>query len=101
MKHGPLALIEEGSPVLLYYDESQEGKAEVAASELASRGARILTVGPTPLADSADHIKVDPAGFATPIAQIVPMQILAYEMAKLRNLDPDHPRNLAKSVTVP
>ncbi len=101
MKHGPLALIEPGSPVLLLYDETDSAKAEIAASELASRGARILSVGPAPLSDSSDHIKVDSSGYATPIAQIAPMQVLSYELAKLRQLDPDHPRNLAKSVTVP
>lgn len=101
MKHGPLALIEEGTPVLLFYDDHEVTKAEVAASELASRGARILSVGPSPLPDSANHIKVESTGFSAPIAQIVPMQILAYELAMLKNLDPDHPRNLAKSVTVP
>ncbi len=100
MKHGPLALVGEGSPVILFYDRSQLARAELAASELGTRGAAIYTVGPQPLRSSSLHIRVNDAGVATPIAQIVPMQLLAYELAKLRQLDPDHPRNLAKSVTV-
>lgn len=100
MKHGPLALIQEGTPVIHFYDEREAARAEVTCSELATRGARILTVGPRPLRSSEIHIRVDEAATGTPIAQIVPMQILAYEVARFKDLDPDHPRNLAKSVTV-
>jgi glucosamine--fructose-6-phosphate aminotransferase (isomerizing) len=100
MKHGPLALIEEGTPVLLFYDSAGQHQAETAASELVSRGARAYTIGPKPLRVSVEHIRIDDTGISTPISQIVPMQILSYELARLRNLDPDHPRNLAKAVTV-
>jgi glutamine---fructose-6-phosphate transaminase (isomerizing) len=100
MKHGPLSLVYEGTPVMLFYEGSEISRARTIASELASRGARIYTVGGARLDSSDDHIKVDDAGIATPLVQIVPMQILAYELAKLKLLDPDHPRNLAKSVTV-
>jgi glucosamine--fructose-6-phosphate aminotransferase (isomerizing) len=100
MKHGPLALIHEGTPVFILYDEKQMARAELTASELRSRGAVIYSLGPHPLNAAADHIRVADAGVATPIVQIVPLQLLAYELALLRNLDPDHPRNLAKCVTV-
>ena len=101
MKHGPLALIENGTPAIHFYDSQDLTRTEIAASELRSRGARIFTVGPRPLASSDHHIRVDDAGIATPIVQVIPMQILAYELAKLKSMDPDRPRNLAKSVTVP
>ena len=100
MKHGPLALVREGTPAILFYDRDQTSRAEVAASELFSRGATIYSEGPEPLRASHLHVRVRDAGPATPIPQIVPMQLLAYELAKLRHLDPDHPKNLAKSVTV-
>jgi glutamine---fructose-6-phosphate transaminase (isomerizing) len=100
MKHGPLSLIYSGTPVMLFYEASELPRARTIASELSSRGARVYTVGASRLPSSDDHIKVDDAGIATPLVQIVPMQILAYELAKIRQLDPDHPRNLAKSVTV-
>lgn len=101
MKHGTLALIEDGTPAIHFFDEQECPRTEVAASELKSRGARIISVGPRPLASSDQHIRVDDAGIATPIVQVIPMQILAYELAKLKSMDPDRPRNLAKSVTVP
>jgi len=100
MKHGPLSLVSEGTPVILFYDEGDAPRAELSAAELAARGAHIFTVGPRRLRFSRVHLRTTEAGVATPIPQIVPMQLLAYEVAKLRQLDPDHPRNLAKSVTV-
>ncbi|MGA7861993.1 MAG: glutamine--fructose-6-phosphate transaminase (isomerizing) [Thermoplasmata archaeon] len=101
MKHGPLALIEEGTPVISFYDEPGILQAEASASELSARGARVYTIGPRPLRDSVDHIRVMDTGLATVIPQILPMQTLAYELARRKHLDPDHPRNLAKAVTVP
>jgi glucosamine--fructose-6-phosphate aminotransferase (isomerizing) len=100
MKHGPLALVREGTPVILLYDEDGVAKAELAARELCSRGARIYSIGPRPLAVSRDHVRAADALLGTPIAQVVPLQTLAYEVARVRELDPDHPRNLAKAVTV-
>ena len=101
MKHGTLALVEDGTPALHFYDRQDLTRTEIAASELKSRGARIISIGPQPLPSSDHHIRVDDAGVATPIVQVVPMQILAYELAKLKSMNPDRPRNLAKSVTVP
>jgi glutamine---fructose-6-phosphate transaminase (isomerizing) len=101
MKHGTLALVESGTPALHFYDSHELTRTEIAASELKSRGARIISVGPQPLPSSDHHIRVEDAGVATPIVQVIPMQILAYELAKLKSMDPDRPRNLAKSVTVP
>jgi glutamine---fructose-6-phosphate transaminase (isomerizing) len=100
MKHGPLALVKDGTPVLVFYGEADMQMAESSASELEARGARVYSVGPRPLRVSTEHIRVGDTGFATPIPQMLPMQILAYETSRLRNMDPDHPRNLAKAVTV-
>jgi glucosamine--fructose-6-phosphate aminotransferase (isomerizing) len=100
MKHGPLALVEEGTPVVIFYGNDDIASAEVSASELASRGAQVYSVGPRPLRVSSEHIRVEDTGFATPIPQMLPMQILSYEISRLKNMDPDHPRNLAKAVTV-
>jgi glutamine---fructose-6-phosphate transaminase (isomerizing) len=100
MKHGPLALIEPEDPVIIFSDAETRQRAEVVASELWARGARIVSIGPYPLTPSIEHIRVDEAGLANPLIQITPVQMVAYELSKLRNLDPDHPRNLAKSVTV-
>jgi len=101
MKHGTLALVENGTPALHFYDGQELARTEIAAAELKARGARIISIGPRPLSSSDHHIRVEDAGTATPIVQVIPMQILAYELAKLKSMDPDRPRNLAKSVTVP
>jgi glutamine---fructose-6-phosphate transaminase (isomerizing) len=100
MKHGPLALIEHGTPVVLFYDNLEAKRAEIMASELIARGALVFTVGEHRLRNSHLHVRVEDSGRATAIPQILPLQLLAYEIAKLRGQDPDHPRNLAKSVTV-
>jgi glucosamine--fructose-6-phosphate aminotransferase (isomerizing) len=100
MKHGPLSLIEDGSRVILFYDDDDYQVAETAASELSARGAQICGIGTKPLPGSAFYIRTDDVGLALPICQIAPVQLLAYQLARVRNLDPDRPRNLAKSVTV-
>lgn len=100
MKHGPLALIHEGSVVMIIHGANDKLQASVAASELQSRGARILSVGPDRLGSSSWHIQTCGVGLGSPITQIIPIQILSYEIAALRGLNPDFPRNLAKSVTV-
>jgi glucosamine--fructose-6-phosphate aminotransferase (isomerizing) len=100
MKHGPLALVSVGTPVVMFYGAEDQRAAESSARELEARGAVIHSVGPTPLSVSVEHIRVEEAGLANPISQMVPLQILAYEMARTKDLDPDRPRNLAKAVTV-
>jgi len=97
IKHGPIALIEEGTACLVLGDD-QETISN--ATELKSRGAMIIGVSPEK-ADIFDHwLRVPDCDGAQSIATVVPIQILAYHLAVLRGLDPDMPRNLAKSVTV-
>lgn len=97
LKHGPIALIEEGVPCIVLGDDQETISNAI---ELKSRGARIIGVAPNN-ADAFDEwIRVPDCNGAQAIASIVPVQILAYHLATLRGLDPDMPRNLAKSVTV-
>ena len=101
LKHGPLALIGEGTPciVLVAKDETEQ---EILgnAMEVKARGGFIIGISPeaNPVFDV--HIKVPEAGNASPIVNLVPVQLLAYYLSVLRGLNPDYPRNLAKSVTV-
>ncbi len=97
LKHGPIALIEVGTPCIVLGDD-QETISN--ATELKARGAMIIGVSPSnnPIFD--EWLRVPDCNGAQPIASIIPAQILAYHLAVLRNLDPDMPRNLAKSVTV-
>ena len=106
MKHGPIALIEEGLPViaLLAADEVM-GKAASNLQEASARGARIILVTEERAAstvDFADQVitvpNIDP--LLAPLLLTVPVQILAYLTAFEKGTDVDQPRNLAKSVTV-
>ncbi|EKD48301.1 MAG: hypothetical protein ACD_65C00023G0001 [uncultured bacterium] len=101
LKHGPIALISEGTPCITIV-ANDHTKQEVLsnAMEVKSRGGYIIGVSPEKN-DIFDYwIKVPDAGMASPIVSIIPIQILAYQLAILRENNPDMPRNLAKSVTV-
>lgn len=98
LKHGPIALIEPGTPVVVF--ESAGVLREKTASNVAevqARGAAILLVG----ADEGCALRVPDAGpLATAFAYTVVAQLLAYFVAVAKGTDVDQPRNLAKSVTV-
>ena len=101
LKHGPIALVEEGIPCIsLVGNDEVTGDVISNTIELKARGA--FTIGIAPLRNAAfdEWIKVPDAGPAQAIVNIIPVQILAYFLAVKRGKDPDMPRNLAKSVTV-
>ena len=100
LKHGTIALIEYGTPCIIFTSEETEKEIFSSAEELKARGAYIIGVGPKRHKVFDHWIKIWDGGVFNPIIQIIPMQILAYQLAILRGCDPDKPRNLAKSVTV-
>jgi glucosamine--fructose-6-phosphate aminotransferase (isomerizing) len=104
LKHGPIALIDQGTPVVAVMPAAGSLLAEKMASnvqEVKARGAVIIAIGDADLA-SADYMIRIPAThlFLEPVLSVVPLQVIAYEMAIARGNDVDQPRNLAKSVTV-
>ena len=101
LKHGPIALIDKGTPCIALMG-NDEFTADILSNimELKARGAMIIGVSPTKQSVFDHWIKVPDAGVAQAIVNIIPVQILAYYLAVLRGRDPDMPRNLAKSVTV-
>ena len=104
LKHGPIALIDQGTPVVAIMPAEGSLLAEKMASniqEVKARGAIIIAIADAPLA-SADHLVRIPTTheFLQPVLSVVPLQVIAYEMAIARGNDVDQPRNLAKSVTV-
>jgi len=104
LKHGPIALIDQGTPVVAVMPAAGSLLAEKMASnvqEVKARGAVIIAIGDGDL-DSADHMIRIPAThpYLEPVLSVVPLQVIAYEMAIARGNDVDQPRNLAKSVTV-
>jgi glucosamine--fructose-6-phosphate aminotransferase (isomerizing) len=100
LKHGTIALIEHGMPCIVFSSKDTEKEIIGNAMELKARGAYIIGIGPEPNEVYDFFIKVREAEEANSICQIIPVQILAYQLALLRGCDPDKPRNLAKSVTV-
>ena len=105
MKHGPIALIEDGVPVvfLATFDELHE-KVLSNIEEVKARGGRVIAItdAPTAFRDKADDIIVVPTTHPAlmPFVTVIPLQLLAYHVAVLKGCDVDQPRNLAKSVTV-
>jgi glutamine---fructose-6-phosphate transaminase (isomerizing) len=110
LKHGPIALIEEGTPVVVVVPsprarESVHGKVVSNIQEVRARGARTIVIaeeGDEDVVPYADHIIRVPRTptLMAPVVTTVPLQVLACEIADTRGYDVDQPRNLAKSVTV-
>ena len=101
MKHGPLALVSRGFPVV--FPGVRAGReVTVSMSEVRSRGGYVIAVSDEDRPPEADFVlrvpRVHP--LLEPIVHIVPLQLLAYYTAVARGHNPDRPRNLAKSVTV-
>jgi len=101
LKHGTIALISKGTPVVVFAPNDETYQSIVSnAIEIKSRGGVIIGVSPKNLPVFDYFLEIEDIGDATYIAQIVVAQLLAYYMAVDLKLDPDKPRNLAKSVTV-
>lgn len=107
-KHGPISVIEEGTPCIFLCPKG-ETRREIIGSimEMKARGARIISIceeGDAEVIGLSDDYLEMPRGIPeplSPIVYVVPLQLFAYYFACNRGLDPDKPRNLAKSVTVP
>ena len=106
IKHGPIALVEEGTPVVVVAPRhALQAKLINNIQEVRARGARTIVIATdgdesvTPYADVLIRIP-DTKSLLTPLLSIIPMQVLSAAVAQARGLDVDQPRNLAKSVTV-
>lgn len=101
LKHGSIALIEKGTPCIVFAPQDASYDAIISnATEIKARGGYIIGVSnkSNPIFD--DWIEVKDSGHGSCISQIIPMQLLACFLAMEKGLDPDKPRNLAKSVVV-
>jgi glucosamine--fructose-6-phosphate aminotransferase (isomerizing) len=104
MKHGPIALIEPGMTVLVVNSTGGvAGKVRANLEQVKARGGRVIAVGSDEesldLADEAIRVP-ETSEWVSPILNVVPLQLFAYEIGLLKGCDIDKPRNLAKSVTV-
>jgi len=106
MKHGPLALIEEGLPVVIlapkdrYFEKTISNMQEVIA-----RGGKVILISNDDNTITSENVRFSlevpkSDNHLTPFLMTIPLQLLAYHVASLKNCDIDKPRNLAKSVTV-
>jgi glucosamine--fructose-6-phosphate aminotransferase (isomerizing) len=106
LKHGPIALVEDGVPVVAVAPTCHVYPKMLSnIQEVKARGATVIVVvteGDTEAARLADHVLEVPETpeLLSPVVVTVPLQLLAYHLAVLRGCDVDQPRNLAKSVTV-
>lgn len=101
LKHGVIALIEKGTPCLVFTPKDETEAAIVSnAMELKARGGYIIGVGPQQHAVFDVWLKAEDVGDASIITSVIPAQLLGYYLALAKGYDPDKPRNLAKSVTV-
>ena len=105
-KRGPFSIIRAGTPVILIIlnDEEKEKMLKIL-DILNSRGSKTIVITPDPKLISSKHsasniLSIDENGELTNLLALLPMQLLAYYLSIARGLDPDHPRNLAKVVTV-
>ena len=106
LKHGPFSLLREGTPVILFSSQGADGEESVkkqliVAEEVKARGAFVIWVSDTVVHKMDEEIIVPGVNGAwSSLISIIPIQLLAYEMALLSGINPDYPRNLAKVVTV-
>jgi glucosamine--fructose-6-phosphate aminotransferase (isomerizing) len=106
MKHGPIALLDENTPVVCVATDSPVlDKMLSNIAEVRARGAHVIAVaseGSGRVAEYAEEVVEVPAidWMLQPLLAVIPLQLLAYEIARARGLNVDQPRNLAKTVTV-
>jgi len=101
LKHGVIALVENGTPcIAIVANDEVKNDVISGAIEMKSRGGYIIGISPENN-DAFDYwLPVLDAGNASPILNVMPMQLLAYYLAVLRGTDPDYLKNLAKVITV-
>jgi glucosamine--fructose-6-phosphate aminotransferase (isomerizing) len=106
MKHGPIALLDESTPVVCVATDSPVLEKVISnMQEVRARGARVIALaseGDERVRECADAVISLPAidWMLQPMLAVIPLQLLAYQIARRRGLNVDQPRNLAKTVTV-
>jgi glutamine---fructose-6-phosphate transaminase (isomerizing) len=106
MKHGPIALLDEGSPVVVVAPDGHVFDKVISnIQEVKARGARVIAVatqGNREISQHVDDVLWTPktSALLSALTTVIPLQLFAYELATARGLNVDQPRNLAKTVTV-
>ena len=106
LKHGPFALIEKGTPIfIILMNDIHKSYMETTIHEVKSRGAHSIVISNTTLSHQLEKLidillYIPDNGQLSSLISIIPFQLIAYKLAILKKLNPDKPRNLAKTVTV-
>ena len=106
MKHGPIALLDESTPVVVVATDSPVLEKVISnIQEVRARGARVLAIASEGNAEIGQHVDEviwvpRTEWMLAPLLAVIPLQLLAYFIARRRGLNVDQPRNLAKTVTV-
>jgi glucosamine--fructose-6-phosphate aminotransferase (isomerizing) len=105
-KHGPLSVVSNGYPIIFTVAPNDSEELVNHLSEVQCRGARIILTGEDHLllrryVAEEDYLVVpNSSRYLSPILQVIPLQLLAYYLATYKNIDPDYPRNISKTLTV-
>jgi len=97
-------LIDDGTPVIMIILDDQHSKTMITnAHEIESRGGKMIYITDNVdllLGLKGDIVKIPSNGCLTALLAVLPLQLIAYQLAVLRKINPDKPKNLAKAVTV-
>ncbi len=105
MKHGPFALIENTTPIIiLAFRDNFCHKMHITAEEVKARGCPVILITDLmeediPVGVYSYIIKVTHSGYLSPLLAIISLQYIAYHLSTMKGYNPDYPRNLAKCVT--
>ncbi len=102
LRHGPITLVSNGYPVVIIAPYEKEAKASSwkVASSVLEYGGRVVSISPPDVDVVGYHVKIpETTKFLSPIASVLPLQLLAYKLGVARGMPIDHPRALAKAVT--
>lgn len=105
-KHGPLSIVEEGYPIVFTIAPKDAEHLVNHLAEVECRGARIILAGEENrllrrYVEDEDFLIVPTSSqYLSPILQVIPLQLMAYHLATYKNIDPDYPRNISKTLTV-
>lgn len=99
LKHGPYALIEKDTPIIVLYKERNHFVKSIV-EEIKTRGAFVIEMSPCAIQSDSNSIVLPPNRTFTGLLAVIALQLLSYHLSIKQNINPDRPRNLAKVVTV-
>lgn len=102
LKHGPFALIDEGTPIILILlDDFDKNYMESTISEVQARGAYTIVITNIPEFNNADiTIYIPKNGLLSSLLAVVPLQLISYKLSILKGINPDKPKNLSKTISI-